>query len=253
MNLFPKSFALSTVAVAAALVFAPAANAALISVNSNTTVQGSPITPPATPTSGISTIDLTGKVGATNFTLNTGSNSVTVNTTGATSVGGGVVQGSSANAYAAPVTGASGATVTTPYFSTGGTPGTITLTFASVQSYLGLLWGSIGIGDYITFKSAGATIATVTGTNAMNAAVGFNGANGAQGFGGSQYTLVNFLNGTTFDTVILGQSGQPSFESANFEYAARNVAAVPEPGVIGLLGIGIAGLAASRRRKVAKV
>ena len=249
MNFPSSSFSLRGLAVVSTLAFAPLANAALVQVNSYTTVQASPVAPPTTPGNGISTIDLTGKVGATNFTVNSGSTAVTVNASTAAANNGGVVQGSLPGYYAAPVTNSNGATVTSPYFSTGGTPGSITLSFASVQSYLGLLWGSIGTGDFITFKSGGATIATVTGTTAMAAAINFNGNNGAQNYGGSQYTLVNFLNGVTFDTVVLGQSASPSFESANFEFAARNVAAVPEPGALALLGIGAAGLLASRRRK----
>lgn len=79
--------------------------------------------------------------------------------------------------------------LTTPYFSTGGVPGRITLTFAQQQSYLGLLWGAIGVGDYIDLlDQSGDVIAQVTGTQAIDSAAGFNGT---QGFGCSQYTLIN--------------------------------------------------------------
>jgi hypothetical protein len=223
---------------------AGAANASVVA-----TLTFSPTGLPAA-TGPISSIDLTGYVGQNNFTINSGANAVTISE----SNGGAIVQGSVTGAYAAPVTGGTVANPTlwtSPYVSSGGTPGSVTFSFASAQSYFGLLWGSIGPGDLLTFLDAsGNTIASETGTQAMTAAAGFNSANGAQGFGGSQYTLVN-LTGGQFKTVILSQTGSPSFEAADFEYSAQNTS-VPEPASIALIGAGLAGVAGirlARRRK----
>jgi hypothetical protein len=157
----------------------------------------------------------------------------------------GIVQGTTPNYNAAPVTDDAGDTYTAPYFSTG--LGSITLTFATAQSYLGFLWGSIGSGDQLQFYNGSTLVSTVTGTMAQAAAPGYNGMGGAQGVGGSQYTLIDLTGGTFTSVVLTEQGGTPSFEAAGFQYAASNVY-VPEPASIGVFGAGLLGLALMRRR-----
>jgi hypothetical protein len=179
-----------------------------------------------------------------NNTTGTGVNGTTKYSGDGTYRNAAIVQGSLANYYAAPVTDAAGDTLTTPYFATG--LGSITLTFATAQAYLGLLWGSVGAGDQIQFYNGGTLVSTVTGAMVQTSSL-YNGANGAQGIGGSLYTLIN-LNGGSFTSVVLTeQGGTPSFELGGFQYAATNVT-VPEPASIAVLGMGLIGLAFMRRR-----
>lgn len=187
---------------------------------------------------GVASISLTGDVGVSRLTVNPGANSVVITSAN----GGRIVQGSVAGQYAAPVTGGTVANpvlTAAPYLST--ETGTITLGFAQAQSYLGLLWGSVGPGDELDLLNGSTTVATVSGPQVMSAASSFNSTDGAQGFGGSEYTLVNLIGGT-FTEAVLRQNGQNSFEASTVEYSAANQAApAPEPASIALISVGILG------------
>lgn len=196
-------------------------------------------------------LDLSNDVGKTSFWANQNAVKVTVDTPGNQ----GVVDGSQPGVYAAPVSGGSPNAPSywsAPYFSTG--LGTITLTFSSPQSYLGLLWGSVDHGptyNYIAFNKVDGnqvtTIATITGNDIYDATKS-SAPNGSQGYGGSFYTVLDDLDGT-FNQIVLG-STMVSFEAADIQYADATVSLerVPEPAAIAVFGSGLLGVAALRRR-----
>jgi len=176
----------------------------------------------------------------------------------------GIVNGPASNLYAIPVAGINGAAqpeyltgdfgsaLTSDagksgnYFSTG--TGSIVITFASPQTWLALLWGSVdkgtngGLGNFLTFNDLANSV--VTGQEVQDAAKGFVG-NGYQGAGGSAYVIVH--TDTPFTTVT-ASSSVVSFEFGGVAGSNSGFTIVPEPSsVCYLFGAGI-GIVAMRRR-----
>jgi hypothetical protein len=165
-----------------------------------------------------------------------------------------VAQGSVGGKYAAPFLssdngdgfGAGGSDQAngidlTPYLSTGKTQGTtkgiITLSFASAQKYLGLLWGSVDTYNHISFFMDADKVGVVSGNNSA-----FAGGNGGdQGLNGTRY--VNINSDLPFNTVVF-TSDNYAFEFDNIAYSQANVG-VPDAGsttamlVAAVVGLGI--------------
>jgi len=145
-----------------------------------------------------------------------------------------VVTGSVSNEYAAPYNDQTQYMVVPK---AGDTSGSASLTLVSgvVQNnYVGLYWGSVDTYNTLKILDGTTVVYTLTGLQVLNPADGF------QGTGGSVY--VNILDLPAF-TSIEFDSSQVAFEFDNVAYGN-----VPEPGTLLLLGTGLVGLVAFRKR-----
>ena len=98
---------------------------------------------------------------------------------------------------------------------------------------LDFYWGSIDRYNIVEFFLGGSTLGSLNGSDVQGLVAGSDGT-------GPQYNTDGYFYFTgDFDKVELSSSDGVAFE----------VARVPEPGTLALLGLGLAGLGAARRRQ----
>jgi hypothetical protein len=163
------------------------------------------------------------------------------------------VTGSVTNAYAAPyLSGGNGTGFgspdqangvdTTQYLQTGSGTTTasnsVTIAFTSLQTYLGLLWGSVDAGNTIYLYNGTTLVGTITGSDVTAS------ANGDQGANGTYY--VTITSTLAFDSIVL-TSTNTTFEFDNLAWGTATT--VPEPMTIAIFGAGLLGLGMVRRRQ----
>lgn len=147
-----------------------------------------------------------------------------------------IVSGSASGLYAQPA-GTSGPYLTVPNPVANGNA---LFTLGTQANYFGLFWGSIDNYNTISFYSAGTLLAAYSGTDIVGSVYD----NGDQVSANSN-RYINFdFGGETFDAVRLTSTNY-AFESDNHSYRAS----VPEPGTLALLGLGLVGMVAARRRR----
>lgn len=160
-----------------------------------------------------------------------------------------IVQGSVPSYYAAP------AGDTTCYMSVpkNGGSGTASMDVSSLVAgpgnksitNVGLYWGSIDLYNFIRFYNGANLVAEVKGQDVL-ASFGVPGDQSASG--SNRYVNIAFSPTEIFNRIEFISNGI-AFEFDNLAFKVKTNTAVPEPGMLGLMGGGLALLALARRRK----
>ncbi len=126
--------------------------------------------------------------------------------------------------------------------------GSVTLQFPTLETYLGILWGSVDGFNSLSFYNGATLIGTVTGSDVMAS------PNGDQGANGTAYVNINAIGDSAFNRVVATSGGNTfEFDDVAFNETISAISAlaadpIPEPAGLGLFGIGLLGLGLVRRR-----
>lgn len=119
--------------------------------------------------------------------------------------------------------------------------GTMTATLGTSYNYFGLYWGSMDNYNTLRFYDGADLIATITGSDVIAAGTTLGDQVSA---GSNRYVNFTFTD-AKYNKIQLSTS-EYAFETDNHAFA--NVRAVPEPGTLMLMGMGLAGFGFTVRR-----
>lgn len=154
---------------------------------------------------------------------------------------GNIVQGTASGQHAAP------AGDTSHYLTVGPSAGNnVQVTLTEQANYFGFYAGSLDTYNLVSFYLGSSLVDSFTGTEINAVAFPGTGATGNQNL--AAYINYYTTGGVKFDQVVLSSS-QNAFETDNHSFAiATPPGQVPLPGTVALLGAGMLGLGALRRR-----
>lgn len=127
------------------------------------------------------------------------------------------------------------------------------ITVTGLDNMLGLFWGSVDRGNQIGFYFEGIRVAEIFGQDLVNRLTGLEGNDDFLSQSGDNFGFDVFVNfsGIQGTNGTFGQFDEVRLSSSNIAFEVAT-AAVPVPGTLGLLGLGLLGFGiASRRRRSA--
>lgn len=175
--------------------------------------------------------------GATTVNFNNGTCGAYLTCTG----NGALVTGSQSGHYASPY-GINSRYLTVAYHSSNGS---VALRTPGSYNYFGLYWGSLDAYNSIAFYNGASLIGGYDGGDIFPLL-----ANGGQtSWASNRYVNFLFTGGDLFDRIVLTSTNY-AFESDNHAFANVRTS-VAEPGSLALFGLGLLGLGAVARRRLA--
>jgi len=122
------------------------------------------------------------------------------------------------------------------------------ISVTGLDNMFGLFWGSVDSGNRIDFYSDGERVAEIWGSDLVTRLTALEGNSDFLNGTGSNFGFDVYLNFTGIQgrDGIFGQFDEVRLSSSNIAFEVAT-AAVPVPGMLGLLGLGLLGIGAAGR------